>query len=219
VNVFTRILFGIVLLWATVPAWSQKPVADVAWLIVPGKGFGAITAESSEAQLVKHFGRDNVRSEDIDMGEGETEPGTVVFPDDPVRRVEVLWKDAKEKRFPWRIQIYGQKSLWHTREGVSLGTTLRELERINGKPFKLAGFAWDYSGTVYSWEGGALENALMPKDKWHLTVRLDEPAPGNPRVTDEERLSVLGEGEFRSDHPVMQKINPRIYTVSLGFDE
>jgi len=38
--------------------------------------------------------------------------------------------------------------------------TLAEMERINGRPFGLAGFAWDYGGRVTAWRGGALSRPL-----------------------------------------------------------
>jgi hypothetical protein len=53
-----------------------------------------------------------------------------------------------------------EKSLWRTTYGITQGTTLLELERINRKPFRLAGFDFDYSGTVLSWESGLLEGVL-----------------------------------------------------------
>jgi hypothetical protein len=86
---------------------------------------------------------------DIELGEGETERGTVLFPDDPTRRLEIVWKDPERKRRPKPIQISSGKSLWQTIRGISLGTTLQE--QRNGRGFLLAGFAWDYSGTLQDW--------------------------------------------------------------------
>lgn len=36
------------------------------------------------------------------------------------------------------------------------GTSLKELQRLNGKPFRLFGFSWDYGGLVESWQKGRL---------------------------------------------------------------
>lgn len=213
-------LFVIALLVATAPAPGQEPVENKEeWLIVPGKGFGAITGDSTEAQLVEVFGRDNVKAEEIFAGDGETELGTVVYPEDPLRRVEILWKDPKAKRFPFRIQIRGEKSLWHTKKGVSLGTTLLELEKINGRPFEISGFGWDSGGQVNSWEGGALEQAFEGKGKGHLFVFLAPPDWENTGLTLEEERAVSGERGRPSDHPVMRKMNLRVSEMLLVFYE
>jgi hypothetical protein len=41
---------------------------------------------------------------------------------------------------------------WRTAEGITIGTPLRELERFNRRPFRLAGFAVDGAGAVVSWK-------------------------------------------------------------------
>ena len=39
---------------------------------------------------------------------------------------------------------------------MTLGTRLGRLTQLNGRPFTLSGFGWDYAGTVISWNGGRL---------------------------------------------------------------
>jgi hypothetical protein len=41
-------------------------------------------------------------------------------------------------------------------------SALRQLRKLNGKPFVLLGIGWDYSGTVVSWEGGKLKRLDSP---------------------------------------------------------
>ncbi|HEX8772038.1 MAG TPA: hypothetical protein VF735_00445 [Pyrinomonadaceae bacterium] len=160
------------------------------------------------------YGRRNVQSTRVSIGEGEYEPGTVIYPHDPTRRIEIIWKDAHGKRYPQSVQLTGVRSVWKTREGVSLGTRLKELERINGKPFKLLGFSWDYEGTVISWEGGRLEREFG-KDGKPLLVRLS-PLTGN-RVSVEDEASVIGDNDFSSGNRVMQTINPKVYQLIVEF--
>lgn len=160
-----------------------------SWLIVPGVRVGAITPQITESDLIKVYGKTNVKKENIGLGEGETEPGTVIFPKEPAKAVGILWKDQKEGRFTREVRMTGtdHKSVWRTSQGITLGTTLKELEEINGKPFRLAGFAWDYSGTVLSWEQGKLEKELESQGR--VVLRL---MPNN-KVTEREYESVLGE--------------------------
>ena len=150
----------------------------------------------------------------MDVGEGETEPGTVVFPKDPQRTIEIRWKDPGKKTLPAFIQIEGDTSRWKTVHNISLGTTLKELERLNGRPFHLAGFGWDYSGTVSSWSKGSLAAELVG-DHGYLTLRLGPPS--NAQLPEDEQDQVLGDSDFSSSHPVMQKINPKVYQIIWGF--
>ena len=161
-------------------------------LIVAGQSVGPITARFTRADLVKTFGAANVKNASIYRGEGESVPGTVVFDKDPKRRMEITWTKAKKVG---DITISGQSSVWHTAEGITLGTTLAELQRLNGKPFKFSGFDWDYGGLIQSWEGGKLETSL--KKIWPTL------APG-PKDSSE---GVSGDGEFLSDAVLQKKLH------------
>jgi hypothetical protein len=102
--------------------------------------------------------------------------------------------------------------MWHTADGITLGTTLLELERINRRPFRLAGFGWDYSGTVLSWSHGALDPVFGSDGSKKVYVRLIYSNPAPP-----EYRAVMGDGNFSSGHPAMQKINPHVYQMVFIF--
>jgi hypothetical protein len=163
--------------------------------------------------LVRIYGAPNVIDQDVDTGEGETELGTVVFPKDSERSIEILWQDPEKKTLPASAQIEGAKSLWKTVHNISLGTSLRDLERLNGRPFKLAGFGWDYSGTVTSWENGALA-AELDGGHGRVILRLDS---STPQAADKDVAQVVGDRDFSSHHPVMQKLNPTAYQIIWVF--
>lgn len=201
------------LIGAQTKSVSPENPTSRSWLILPGGVTGgAINAQATEAELTKLYGKENVVSLDIELGEGETEQGTALFPDNPERRLEVLWKDREAKRGLKRVQISGEKSLWKTVHGISLGTTLKQLEQLNRKHFLLAGFAWDYSGTVMSWSQGTLEQELGPPP--HVTLRL---TPPNDPANDKLETEVLGDRSFSSGHPAMQELNPRVYQIIWVF--
>src|SRR5262249_17585108 len=54
--------------------------------------------------------------------------------------------------------IHGSASDWTAPHGLKLGMALEDVEKANGKPFKLSGFGWDYGGLVVDWNKGALGN-------------------------------------------------------------
>ncbi|HYP51251.1 MAG TPA: hypothetical protein VEQ34_09945 [Pyrinomonadaceae bacterium] len=185
--------------------------AQNPYLVVPGVKVVAITRRSSEADLKRIYGQKNVRRAEVGIGEGETMPGTVIYPDDSTRTVHIIWKDEQRRRFPQSIHLGG--NVWKTAQGIGLGTSLRQLERLNGRAFTLSGFGWDYSGTIDSWKGGKLERALK-NDKWTV-IRLG--IETTPKVTDAELESVMGELEFSSGNRVMRRINPTIYQLIVMF--
>ena len=153
-------------------------------LIVPGKSVGPITARATRADLVRLFGATNLKNATLSEAEGETVAGSILFDRDPKRRMEVTW--TKDKRVA-SLKFYGKTSLWHTAEGVTLGTSLARLEQLNGKPFKFSGFGWDYGGQILDWQGGKLGRAL--KNVWPT---LD---PG----AEDDSNEVVGDGAFFSD--------------------
>lgn len=186
--------------------------AAAPWTIL-ANGTGVIGVHTTRKDLVQAYGAANVADQDVDVGEGEMESGTVVFPKDPERIVEILWKDPETKTVPASARFSGQKSHWKTAQGISLGTSLKELEHLNRRPFKLAGFGWDYSGTVLSWEDGAL-TADLTGGGGRVFVRLDSPVS---EAEYKDVAQVEGDRDFSSSHPVMQKLNPKAYQIIVVF--
>jgi hypothetical protein len=76
----------------------------------------------------------------------------------------------------------------------------------------LTGFAWDYSGTVTSWEEGSLDSDLQAPGG--VVLRLGAPMD---KLTEAESREVQGDGEFSSHHPIMKKLNPRVYEIVWSF--
>jgi|GEM_PF-901185 len=193
------------------------------WSIVPWVRVGQITNRTSEAQVRALYGLENVQRKDIPLEEGESFPGTVVYPDDPEKTFTVRWRDPYFRNLPESVYFRGPRSIWKTDKGLSLGTTLKEIETINGKPFALYGFGWDYGGTVAGAEGGILTE-LGEKEHGSVSVRSlilrlsDEIFQTRTvSLTQDEFREITGERILCSDHPVMQKLNPRVYEMIVLF--
>jgi hypothetical protein len=190
------------------------------WTIVPGQSVGPITGNSSEADLIKGFGRQNVKRVQVDVGEGETVPGTVIFPNDPRKRAYVLWRDTSARRQPESVRINSRNTLWKTNRGITIGTSLKTIEQLNGGAFVLTGFAWDYSGTVLHSNGGRLSELGVEKGEEiegrTLLLRL-EPTSAGQRTA--EYNAVLGDEKFLSDIAPMQKLDPRVYEIIVVFPD
>lgn len=188
---------------------SEEP-----WLIVPGVNVGPITAKTSEADLTRIYGKSNIMSEELPLPDHCCEPGTVIYRDDPSKTIKITWKDKNRRQFPGLIIISGQKkSLWRTTQGISIGTTLKELERINGRPFVLAGWGWDYGGYVRSWEQGKLEKEFNRNGDVALLLY----QPEGKIVSEKEYESVMGSIGFPSENKVMQQLNPIVTAIFVSF--
>lgn len=174
-------------------------------VIAPGEGVGPVRRGVSEARLVKQVGARFVSREDLPLGEGMSEPGTVLWPEDPARRLEVRWTDPGRTR-PAAIVLRAGHSACATADGIGIGTRLSALVERNRGPIDVLGFGWDYAGTVASFRGGALE-ARLGRERG-VVLRL---GPRNGDDTLEAEL--LGSDPFPSDHPALAAMDPAVYEL------
>lgn len=188
--------------------------ADSQWLIIPGERVGPITAKTSEAELNAMY-KGEVVTTKVDLGEGETATGTVLFPKDPARNLSIMWKDAASKARPQEVRINSARSIWKIQPGVGMGTTLKELEKINGRPFKIYGFEWDRGGAICSWEGGSLDASFSKKGVM-LQLGLNDAEYSGPAYK-KWGNSVVGDKCYLSSSPALQALNPRVGFITIEF--
>ena len=201
---------GVALVVLTAPLSGPGDSAVLPRFVMnPGSGAGDLTARTTEAQVVKRFGRRNVLRTSVPIGQGEEEPGTVVFPRDPRQTIVILWKSQSVRVSPKHARVRGDESAWILAPGIRLGLSLQDLEALNGGPFTLTGFGDAYEGTVLSWDRGALDLALGAASR--VAVRLAPSPTERPAAA-----AFVGSQEFRS--AVMRDLNPRVYEIAIDFD-
>lgn len=171
-----------------------------------------ISSDTTEQELVKLLGKKNVKRDAIGVGEGETEPGTVIFPGSPNRRIEIIWADQKQHRFPQAVNLYQPNSMWQTSTGLKLGMPLTEIHKSNGKAFKMSGFDWDYGGRVTDWHNGKIEKSLMPPG---TSIALQFNYKQGQKVPNE----FIGDQAIQSSNPAMLKLNPTVDAIYMTFDQ
>lgn len=186
--------------------WAQTQPAAKKFVIVPGVRVGDITAQTTRDDLVRLYGKHNVSGEEIAGAEGEMYPGVILFPHDRHKQLALFWKDAANKRYPGTIRISGIATVWKTENGITLGTSLKKLEKLNGRPFILYGFGWDFGGEVTSFEKGNL-------DRFRLGLRFEP----HDKTPEKDLYAVSGEELFSSSHPVLQKMNPKVSEITCFF--
>jgi hypothetical protein len=188
------------------------------FLIIPGQKVGKINTDSDEKSLIDAYGPANVTPHDtIYTVEGQYEIGTTLFKNTP-DEAAILWKDNVKQARPDAVKMNlnldqpNRKSRWVTDTGVRLGLTIKEIQKINGKPFKLYGFSWDYGGAVTDWQKGKLQ-PNGPQTFITMTFGYGELSPSLETVAG----TVSGEGEFLSSNPAMQQLNPVVQQVFVRF--
>lgn len=179
-----------------------------AYVIVPNQSVGLITPNTSRAELEKLYGASNVLDQEIHVAEGFFEKGTVLFPNQPSKKLEIFWQDPKTMEKPATIRITQAEDklipVWQLDNGIQIGTDLIAVQNLNKKPFKLYGFSWDYGGTVSSFNGGELD-----KQKGFSLVF-------NPSNYENKLVEkVIGDSEFSSDLPAMRKLNPQVVQMTI----
>ncbi|NID08977.1 hypothetical protein [Fibrivirga algicola] len=200
--------------------------SSTAFLIIPGKQVGPVKANATEASLIALLGAKNVVRDTIYVAEGTYEIGTTLFKN-TADQAQILWVDKRHVARPESVLIRpaydqdaklmpgaaGPVSQWQTNTGIKLGSSLRHIEKLNGRAFTLYGFDWDYGGLSTDWKGGS----LAEKDgRTFIGIGFGLP---ESMTGDEKKLyeSVMGDREFSSAMPAMHQLNPTVQNLTISF--
>lgn len=169
---------------------------------------GAFSKDSSHLRLAMTYDSKNIVFTDVDAA-GTKVPASVLFPNDPKRRLEVWWSNAAARNQTYLIVINGQ-STWTAPDGMKLGLTLAQLEKLNRKPFKLKGFDKDGLATVSDWDDGVL--ASLPGGcKSGLSLRAD------PKASPDVVGALTADKEFSSSDPALRATKPVVSEILIGY--
>ncbi len=181
------------------------------WLVVPGERVGPIRASTTKSELVAMFGAEAVQDKEIDIGEGDYHPGALIYPNDQTRSLAIVW-ELGYVRVCYNLNPFGkERCRWKTPQGISIGTTLKDLETLNGRPFNVAYYGWDGGGFVASWQGGRLSDV---SEKGGMCLMLIPPREvGWPML---EKNQVRRDGTFSSSDSTIRKLNARVGFMSVS---
>lgn len=193
-----KTLLPVLLVSLVLPACSPKPTDAIDLTVVLGERVGAIKTDTTRDKLVELYGAENVADTDYPIGEGETVPGSIIFPGTS-REATVVWAPAHQGQKVDRVVITGEE--WLLPSGIRRDDELAEVEEINGGPFMVYGFGWDYGGVGY-FKGGKLDRKVQI---WFRPSVDDGP--------DYQR--VLGDSLFNSSDEAMRAVDPRIAEVAI----
>lgn len=173
-------------------ALAAAPAPDR--MIVPRLHVGPVNGGTTREDLEKLFGAAAVEMTEVDVGEGTTEPGAVV------RRGKsdaftVLWVDSSARGVK-QVRELGKD--WSLPGGVHVGSSFEEVEKALG-PFQMAGFQWDYAGTIL------LDGTKRAADKGVLWIRMEPAKQPSPRL--------IGDKLFPSSDPEIRGLGLTVYAI------
>jgi hypothetical protein len=160
---------------------------------------GAIVKGSAKpGDLVKIYTAAYVKLGKIHAAEGQEQPGAIIFQGTANELQVGFTEDGQKIEF---VRIVG--AAWATKEGLRVGTTLAELERLNGGPFQFSGFGWDYGGGVTA-RGRALKG---------IGITIAYTKNGESK----EAQRVMGDRLFSSRHPALKNLGVVVSQLVIGF--
>ena len=168
---------------------------------------GAFAADSSADRLIELYGKDNVVTGETDGPEGSTIIATTVFPNDPAKKMLFGWWDEEAYRDLSYVDLPDGDSV----AGVHDGLTVKEVEALNGEPFTMTGFWWDYGGYA-GFQSGKLSD--LPGG-CHLSVYFQPSSNETPAGVDTEPVS--GDREVPSTEPLLETLEVKVDAVTIGY--
>jgi hypothetical protein len=170
---------------------------------------GVFRRDSSHAKLATVYQSRNVAFAQVDAPSGTKVMASVLFAKDSKRRLEVWWSKPATRTDTHLIVINGESD-WIAPGEIRLGLTLAELEKLNGKSFKLLGFNKDHVATLSDWNGGQL--AVLPGGcKIGLSLRAD------PKATASALAAVPADRAFSSDDSALRAANPTVSEILVAY--
>ena len=133
---------------------ANEEIAELnKWKCIPGIIVGEIEYNTSEKDISKKYGEYNIMRDSAIIN-NKSYYGTFLFPNNPEKKLFIIWKNKNKFVNPDRIIIYGNK--WQTNKGIKIGTTIKELITYNDKDILIKGLKRNDEGMVRSWNDGEL---------------------------------------------------------------
>ena len=168
---------------------------------------GVFREDATLADIEAAFGKDNVVTGEVPGPEGTTMISTTIYPDDPARTMQVRWWDEANVQYLAGVTLAAGDS---GPGGIKVGMPIEEVEAINGEPFNLFGFYWDYGGFA-GFESGKLSE--LPGG-CVLNLRF---APTREDLPENVMNAISGDSEYPSNLPEMLEAKVAVREVNLNY--
>lgn len=165
---------------------------------------GVFGVDSTLELIETTFGKENVVTGEADGPEGSTIIATTIFPNDPEKRMVVGWWDEENRTGLSYVEIPDKDSV----AGLHDGLTVKEVEALNGEPFTMTGFWWDYGGYA-GFQSGKL--ADIPGG---CVVSVYFQPTATPDI---DTTAVSGDIEVPSSEPLLETLAVKVDAVTVGY--
>jgi len=175
-------------------------------IIIPNESVGLITSSTTKSALNKLYDKGNIRETVVFSYEGFDIKGTEVIFDNTADNITIEWNDGNLT--PKIIRIKNPNSNWKTKEGVGIGSTIKEVEKANGKPFTIYGYEIDkyLAGTVKNWNSGNLQGL-------NLQFKITKEIPV------EVYMEMMGDRGILSNNPLLEKAGLQVENITVEFNK
>lgn len=187
---------------------TETPAAEIPAddkVIIPDQRVGLITPENcSPKGVLVTYGK-YARVDSFLIAEGTYGKGVLVYPDDSRNLLQIYWDNEIDSIRPAFIRIVGDSSGtdWKTNDGITIGTPMSEIQRLNGKPFFVSGFGMDYGGYPMGWNDGKFSTSVLFRFL--------------PTASGAGFDKIQGEGTYSSDMPEMVAAKPVVRNMLFRF--
>ncbi|MEO6014465.1 MAG: hypothetical protein ABIQ30_12890 [Devosia sp.] len=191
---------------------AALPLAALAFSAVPAlaadigcEGLFAQTATLADFEAA--YGKANVVTGEIDGPEGTTLIATTVFPNDEDKTFTIYWWDEEKREGLSGFTIAKADT---GPGGLKLGMSIEDVQKLNGGPFDLFSFYWDYGGSAGFSEGGLANQpgGCFVNVRFSPTIE-----PPTQAISD----AVSGDQTLRSDLKALKAIKPVIDQINIGY--
>lgn len=187
------------------------------WLIVPSKKIGPIYRKDIDSknalQKIRNiFGESNIQSTQLSIGEDINIAAYSIYPNTEneikfhINDKSILFKFPSYNSYFIFNQELSLKAKWRLDNDIKIGDPISKIQKINGEPFELSGFEWDYPGVVQTWRGGSIPDELSI-----VFIQKAKDLPDN-------YSEITGEKNIISDNPVLQAVDPVVNFMYIKWD-
>lgn len=177
---------------------EEIPLTDST--VVLGQRVGPIEKGMTLTGLKTLVGPDKFKVEEVPGPEGQTIPGTTLFKGTD-REILLIFNPDGDEREIVEVRLEGKGWKFSDGAAVAKGMSVEEVQKANTKPYKVAGFGWDYGGYC-DFSGGRLEGKV--------SVRF---SPGVEQFDE----SLTGEVSIASDDDKLKTVKAKVTEVSIVF--
>lgn len=174
--------------------------------LITCNGIGNISLSDNMEDLIKKAGSENIYADSLFL-EGSFEGIISTLWNNTENEIAVRWTEKQEPYRTIKFLEIKQGAIYKFSNGIGVGSSLSEIADLNGAPFNLYGFAWDYGGTFIDFDGGKL-SAEIPCFGGVFTLQKAGSKALDP--------GIMGDKKINSDHSALQEYNPRLSVIRIS---